>query len=460
MKGKNISVLFAVFVSMVFAIMPLSLAFLDVSFDSYSKSTYIGRSVAFQMNITNFYYYGRQNFKIVVSGDHLEWYQPEYLMVSLKPHTTTTVNLTFFPTGFDSGVFTYNVTVFSMSYPEIRVDRTIKLIVKKPTVISGIDTKLGDRVLHADVHFTSIKETYVNLMFEVVDENGESVAKMFDSYHISKGKSRVSADIKLPKYMLAGTYTLRVYAENLRTGNETSFVVQPLHNVVTTVVRERTALYEDVKVIVENKGNVIERNHVTEQVVPNNDLITGFVTAPANCVPEIDKKKCEFVTKELRPGDTALITYRLEFWPIYAQYGLIAVIIVSVILFSFFRAAKPTIIKRHIKKPGGKHRIILEIKNPFLHHMKNVIVRDWISPLAHVIHEETNPAKPVLRRRSDAGTEMIWKLGDIKPKETRILTYKIKTLVNGNLKMPRAYMRYHNHKGKRFRIFSKPIVLE
>ena len=66
--------------------------------------------------------------------------------------------------------------------------------------------------------------------------------------------------------------------------------------------------------------------------------------------------------------------------------------------------------------------------------------------------------KPLVRR-SDAGTELIWKLGDIKPKETRIITYPIKALVSGNLKMPKAYIRFNKPNGKLRRLFSKPLII-
>ena len=85
-------------------------------------------------------------------------------------------------------------------------------------------------------------------------------------------------------------------------------------------------------------------------------------------------------------------------------------------------------------------------------------MRDWISPLARVMHEEIKAMKPIIRK-SEAGTELIWKLGDIKPKEIRLLNYKIKTFVEGSLKMPRAYMRFITEKGKRAKVYSRSLVV-
>jgi hypothetical protein len=90
---------------------------------------------------------------------------------------------------------------------------------------------------------------------------------------------------------------------------------------------------------------------------------------------------------------------------------------------------------------------------------KNVIVRDWVSPLATVIMEEFEAVRPVVKR-SDAGTELVWSLGDMKPREERLLSYKIRPVVYGNLKLARASMRYKNRKGERKRIHSNPVFIK
>ena len=136
-----------------------------------------------------------------------------------------------------------------------------------------------------------------------------------------------------------------------------------------------------------------------------------------------------------------------------------ALIAIGLAAFSFFRAAKPKLRKKHMRKGGNTHSIILELKNPFYHKLRNVMVRDWVSPLASVMHEEISSTKPVIRK-SEAGTELVWRLGNMLPREERILNYKIKTLIQGSLKMPRAYARFDTDKGKKFKIYSKPLIVK
>jgi hypothetical protein len=82
-----------------------------------------------------------------------------------------------------------------------------------------------------------------------------------------------------------------------------------------------------------------------------------------------------------------------------------------------------------------------------------------VSPLAQVLHEEIESTKPVIRRL-EQGTELIWKLGEMKPREERILQYKVRSLVHGSLKMPGAHLKFTAGKGeKKIKLSSNGITL-
>jgi hypothetical protein len=213
-----------------------------------------------------------------------------------------------------------------------------------------------------------------------------------------------------------------------------------------------------VTVTYKNLGNIDEKDYATQETLPKT-TITGFITTPRGCEEGLIDKTCTYVIPELRPGATAQVSYRVEYWPYYVQIAAVAIIIFIVAGFSFLRAAKPSIGKSSVMKSVNIHSVILEVKNPFLHHLKDVVIRDWVSPLANVIREEAGTLKPVLKR-SGAGTELIWKLGEMRPKEVRYLSYKIKTLVEGNLKMPRAYARFRAPKSGRSKVYSKFLHLD
>jgi len=187
--------------------------------------------------------------------------------------------------------------------------------------------------------------------------------------------------------------------------------------------------------------------------------VTGLVVKPAECDESGEKTMCASTIDRLDPGQTVSITYMIEYWPSYAGWaaGIVASLIVLFVGFS--HATSPKISKKHVSTKGKLHTIALDIKNPYSRkHLNNVIIRDWVSPLARVVTDDSGSLKPITRR-TEAGTELIWKLGDFRGKEERVISYKLKSMVEGQLKMPRAYLRYRDETGKGSKVFSKGVVI-
>ena len=144
------------------------------------------------------------------------------------------------------------------------------------------------------------------------------------------------------------------------------------------------------------------------------------MTAPNDC----SGRTCSYVINGLVPGAAAQIVYRIEFWPTLMQYFGAGVAIVAVLGFTFVHKTRPSVRKSSAALGYGRHSIIIEVKNPFLHHLNNVVVRDFVHPIANVLHEEIESLKPIVKK-TETGTELICKLGDMRPKETRLLKYGV-----------------------------------
>lgn len=253
---------------------------------------------------------------------------------------------------------------------------------------------------------------------------------------------------KVMNDILGGNYSVLV-SINDEIIKSIEFSVETVHNIVKSKIIEENPLYDIVTIYIRNEGNVVEEYYVEENVP--DDKITGFVTKPNVCSDE----KCGFYIEDLVPGATAKIVYRIEHWPYMFVYGLGIVAILFVGFLTFFKATNPRIKKRHTKKTN---HVTIEVKNPYMRNVKNVVVRDWISPLARV-HGKFDSVKPVIRK-SEAGTELIWRIGNLAAKEERILSYKLRPLIEGSLKMPRAYMRFRDNKGRRLKIHSNQLVIK
>jgi hypothetical protein len=293
--------------------------------------------------------------------------------------------------------------------------------------------------------------------FTITASSGEVVDEFSISAEVN-GPTLVTEEFRLPDGMGAGDYNIRASLRGTPVSRDFMFTVMPVHMVTESVRKTSTALYDDFEVTVINEGNVMEPRYVTYRSYPNNYWVTGLVTAPEDCFVSGGDKTCRYVFQDLAPGERVTLSYRLDYWSVYATYALILIAVFLTIFFAMRRMTAPVIVKKHARR-GGKHHVVLEIRNPFRHTLSNAIVRDWVSPLANVLQHEIKMVRPLVRR-SDAGTELIWKLGNIKPNETRIITYPVKALVQGSLKMPRAYIRYNKPSGRLRRLFSKPLIFD
>ncbi|RLJ09457.1 MAG: hypothetical protein DRP15_03715 [Candidatus Aenigmatarchaeota archaeon] len=440
-------------------IMLFSLVFaypLEISVEPKEHVTDINHAVRFNLTIKN----NRNvddSFSIMVRGERLSWFMPGKFVQGVKKLSSESIDLVFYPTGPYEGTFEFQVFVKSTTVPDIIASENFYITIPYSFNMSNLTLQRDGTILTAEVELQSTKKKNINVIFELRDSNGNLI-DWSPVYVTFAGKENISTTFVLSPYLLAGEYTVVAYVEGTDLRTAKSFYIEPVHNVVEIKEEKVSPLYKEVKITVRNDGNVLERNY-TASYESSIDFMTGMLTKPQNCIVSGDVLRCTKVIDEIRPGEEKTITYRVDYWPTYMVYLVMALIVIGLIGFSFFKATSPKIKKKRVKRGEDTHTIILEIKNPFRKNLSNVIVRDWVSPLAKVIHEEIDAVKPIIRR-SEAGTELIWKLGNIKPKEERILTYKIKTLIHGSLKMPKAYIRFTDEKGKRYKIYSKQIILE
>jgi hypothetical protein len=435
---------------------PLSSANLELNIEESEKSVYLGDEVFFDTTITNLRFL-EDRVRMAVSGEPREWVSKVPDMVYLPGREETNVQVSFFPTGETTGAFEYIITVTS-HYSSISAYDSVTLNVLRPLDIEDFSASRSGNELSLNILLNSKEPTDAAMDFVVTSSSGETLKEFSLSAEVD-GPTLVEESIPLPAGMLAGDYNVEVSLVGTPVRKNYMFTVLPVHMVTESVKKTSSTLYDDYEITIINEGNVREPQYVTYRTLPNNDWITGLITEPEDCFMRNGEKTCKYVFYDLSPGESTTMSYRLDYWSVYATYILILVAIFMAVFLGMRRATAPVIIKRHVRKGGNRHHVLLEIRNPFYHNLSNAIIRDWVSPLANVLHHEIDMLKPLIRR-SEAGTELIWKLGDIKPKETRLISYPIKTLVQGSLRMPRAYIRYNKPNGRLRRIFSKPINIE
>jgi hypothetical protein len=448
--------LFPLVLIFLLAIVPTSNAYLEMEAIQEEETVYLGDEVSIDVEVSVLRALG-DNVYLEVSGEPQEWVleAPGFLQVPGMGSVMT--NVSFFPRGETAGTFTYTVTATSYLF-DISASDDVILKVMRPLDIEDFSASISGNELFLNILFNSKGPSEADMSFVITNYRGE-VIKEFSLSADVDGSTLVEESVDLPKDMLAGDYNIEVTLVGTPVKKNYMFTVMPVHKVTEMVKKTSAAMYDEFEITIINEGNINEPTYVTYKTFPNNDWITGLITDPETCFLRDGQKTCKYVFSDLAPGDSATLSYRLDYWSIYAGAILVLVAIFLVAFFTMRRATAPVIIKRHVRRGSDRHHIVLEVRNPFYHNLSNSIVRDWVSPLANVIHHEIDMVKPLIRR-SNAGTELIWKLGEIKPKETRIISYPIKTLVQGSLKMPKAYIRFNKPNGRIRRLFSRPIVIE
>jgi hypothetical protein len=390
----------------------------------------------------------KDSFLISVDGPHLEWKMPGDILLVIGPGEKKKTKLSFYP--LERGLYEYTITVKSFNFPELVSTEAFSMNVNpRPMAVKDFSAKTTGDSLLLTLNLMSSED--VEAQIDFIIKNGEKTVKTISTTQAVGGSKRIEKTLYIGDFV-AGHYSVEaVIGGNIE---RDEFIIEPVHRIVEEKEVRHGLLYDEVVVAVSNLGNVAEDYEVTSSVEKN--LLTGFVTRPKSCFTGQNYRVCSFELNDIQPKSTARIGYRIEYWPTYSQIlGIIAVVLVLGSL-SYTEITKPRIRKRHFDKKGREHHIILEVKNPHKT-VKNVIVRDFVSPLADVVHKFEH-MKPIVKK-SEAGTEIIWKIGHMKPKEERVLNYRIKPLVEGNLKMPKAYLRYKPKKGKRARVYSRHLVV-
>jgi hypothetical protein len=429
---------------------------LEISVSPDTLTIKPGSSAQFKLTIDN-QRSAINQYRIDMYGDEPNWYVPEYIVKSVPGMSTQVLDLVFFPTEWKEGYHDYEVFVESVKFPEDRRSARFSIFVPYPVSIDSFSYTETDGQFSLLTELLSDKERSVDVVFEMLDEDGDVLDSVSIPTSVSGSRS-VTATLLLPEVMLAGEYEVVARLEGTSVRESRSMVIEPVRKVVQ-VIDERDDLFsKEVVTQVTNEGNVVEQDFSIYQIF-SVDPVTGYMTMTDNCFDQDGNRICEYTIEEIQPGATAEISYRVSYLPTYGVYAVLAALIAGMAVFSHARVTSPKIRKRHVKKGAEEHNIILQVRNPYTRQMSNVIVRDWVSPLAKVLHEDIQGVKPIVRR-SEAGTELIWRLGSMRPREERFLSYRIKTLVQGSLKMPRAYARFSDDRDRKSRIYSDSILIE
>jgi hypothetical protein len=143
----------------------------------------------------------------------------------------------------------------------------------------------------------------------------------------------------------------------------------------------------------------------------------------------------------INPGEERTITYKVDYSSLFIF--ILAVIIAWWYFFYKYRTLRirKFIMQRKDIKEGEEFTIGIELHNGLGRSVKELTVRDFVPPIFK-IREAAGPEPK--KKTTNIGTELLWKLDDLKRGEERILSYKIIPVfgVHGALTLPTAYVEF------------------
>lgn len=463
MKSLNIVLSVFLFLSLFSAGIACAANDIDIVGET-TKTIKYGESASFEFIVKN-------NMRKVidaialVEGDNVGWITLDKYFFFINPSSTKTLGLTIFPQ--DNGTQFYTLSIQSVSEPDLYTEAILRVNAagNKESEIIFEEKRTSMESVSA---IFSANEIITEVMVDKEDENGLTVdiyLKEEDGRLISSYTEKVSGmgEHKVTKAfraenLLAGKYIIEAVTREIVISKSAALTIPEIRDIKRTRQTTSGLFYENVIVSVENKGNVIEREYVLKETVP----VTEYVTWDYEPIQtDVIDGNIDVYWKfgSMRPKDKVMISYTIHYWYSFLRLVVGILLILAAIGIFYMKLSKPSIKKKIIKKGTNKYLVILEVKGSFFTSLKSVLVKDYLSPLVH-IEGKFEGISPVVKKNKDK-TELLWRIGRIKRSDEIILSYNIKSVVEAQIKLPPAMMRFKKtEEGEKRRIYSAEMMLE
>ncbi len=447
---------------------PPALGQARVSISPNSQESYAGTTQAYITTIYNDQA-KQDRFLLSYTGTYPSWADIEKNNVIIAANANENVKITLKPPiGAPQGVYRYIVKAESFSNASVIASNELflSILLKYPVMIqsfaldsSAYNPGTAVNVLTSIKNLAGTQDSYtldVSITSPAGEKKGKSVSVDLSAAELKEIKTPVQLD----KYQVSGAYRANI---ELKTGageiillNQTAFTVNSVINIPHTKTEVKSWTAKDVSITVKNEGNVVANDIVIEE--PVSRLVSWLVTfgaQPQKTVQNADGAVYSWTIPSLNPGESKAINYRITYMPVIVLAALLFAGAVAFVIYM----QQPRIRKR-VLQPGpaniGKvFTVVIDVRNASRQTMKSVIVRDWVPPVCQLVRHANETIKP-LTKKIEQGTEIVWKLGDMKPQEERVVTYKLSPVigVSGMMNLPKAYIKFKDDAGNIMKIFS------
>ena len=396
----------------------------------------------------------------------------------INTNQNATFELTFYAQACiaDYSTNVFSVTASSILNPNTQGNTSVSVttIRRFPVCISKVslsnDTLIPGQILTITTEINNPSElasTPFDLITNIKNSSGLAVfSPVTNHLDIIQAKSIkvIQSSYQIPQFIGYGRFSVGLVLQNTQTSEVStqtvSFVVKQFEKPTAQKNVKFGLLTQDVTLKIRNDGNSPVNASTSEAIPIFMKTFISLVDKPDSETTAGNNVVYTWLFYNLQPGEERSIRYQINLW----QIVLLSVLIIIAVAYAFTYVFTIRIVKKHrLFGPvaGSKEiTITLEVKNRTRHTIHDVYVRDFLPPFATIV-ERFETVKPVVRKVS-GGTEVIWKFDLLRSMDERVLTYRIKPTMEvlGEIKLPRAIIRYSDKKKQLKKVISKSVSIK
>jgi len=358
------------------------------------------------------------------------------------------------------GTQSIGLNIGAASDNEVNSNKTILVRVNRrsPVFVLEVNTDKSAVEPEDTITINSVVSNIGNIKSEsyalrtIVSFNGEEVER-FDKFITSVAKKSdeiISNQMTFPKDAEPGTYDITSMLFNefgfTVSSVKGSFELLGVYDIPEDYTNRITTLgilSIGVELTVKNSGNIeTPAFYITENIpvfardffIPEN--------LPSTTEQEGGTITYSWLVNSLEPGEETTIKYQFIIW----QVWVILIMVGAIVYFAFNYVFTVSLVKSHrnigLIRKENEIPVNVELRNRSRHELRDIVIRDFVPGVAEVVTKFTH-LKPTIRKGRN-GTELTWKFDSVRAGEDRVMTYKIRPILDvlGTLKLPRAGAKY------------------
>ena len=398
-----------------------------------------GEKYTIPVKVTNYGESGYFSFTLVSSRPR--WFVLEKLNLYVESGKTETMKIHFSPSP-DALEAVYKVKLVVKAEDGSRREKTLFLEVRQPEKIKVANVTVKPERIAPGKSFR-VQMEIINMVREPqkVKIRIEYQNERKEDEVVVKGRTKKRARYEFSTGEREPPGKRKVSVEVFHEGTkifsaEREVEIERIEKVeVREEVKEENILFRKVVIFFENSGNVEKEAEIRSSGT------NAWYSLYLGKKPEISNGYYVWRVA-LSPGEKGRIEYTEFYWPVVV-FPLIAIAVLICVRYLCFRGVKirKVAITRGRVREGDVISISIEIRNRG-RTAKSLVVED-IVPLNFELVKKFETIKP-MRKETENGILLKWKIRALKPGEERVLHYKMRAKIGiiGKIKLPRARVEY------------------